>query len=323
MLLSGFALMSLSHQIKRITTLACAYYLVAGWNRRRHLRRGVIRTRSGTRHAGLDIEASLAYIETVWQEYLAWAARPALNGRIVEIGPGDNFGVALMFLANGASELIAIDKFAPERDPVRQAAIYRALCERYCLAQYFEGEPTEATIRNFLYLPGVSAEHYFSNAPRPFDVVISRAVLEHLDDPLAALDDMWANLRSDGLLLHRIDLRDHGMFAGAHPLTFLTIGARVYRAMTSEIGLPNRVLLPVYRDFLRRRGWPVRLGITRLVGVPSEFPALGWEQLPEESRHAALAAVRHIRPKLALSFREMSDEDLAVSGFVLVVEKSQ
>jgi SAM-dependent methyltransferase len=313
--------LSFSSYIKRITPLACAYYLLVGWDRRRRLRRGVIQTRSGTRHAGLTIEASLAYIESVWRDYLAWAGRPTLNGRIVEIGPGDNFGVALMFLANGASEVIAIDKFAPERDPVRQAAIYRALCERYNLAMYFSGEPAETTIRNLTYLPGVSAEQYFDNSPLPFDAVISRAVLEHLDSPLAALDKMWAGLRPGGLMLHRIDLRDHGMFAGAHPLTYLTITARVYRAMTAETGLPNRILLPAYRDFIKRRGWTVRVGITRLVGVPDEFPALEWGEIPEEARRTALAAVRDIRIKLALPFRGMADEDLAVSGFVLVAEK--
>jgi hypothetical protein len=127
---------------------------------------------------------------------------------------------------------------------------------------------------------------------------------------------MWASLRPGGLLLHRIDLRDHGMFAGAHPLAFLTIGSALYRAMTAETGWPNRLLLPAYRNFLNQRGWPGRTGITRLVGVPGEFPAVSWEQLPAEARQQALAQVRAIRPRLAAPFRMM-----AVAGFVLVAEK--
>ncbi|WP_341704117.1 methyltransferase domain-containing protein [Ferrovibrio sp.] len=313
--------MSLTSLVKRILPLACAYYLAAGWARRRRLRSGIIRTRSGNRHAALDVEASLAYIEGVWRDYLAWADRPALTGDLVEIGPGDNFGVALLFLAHGARSVIAIDKFESERDPARQDAIYRALGERHGLAALFDGAPGEAAIRNLTYLPGMPAERFFGPDAPASDAVISRAVLEHLDDPLAALDAMWAGLRPGGILLHRIDLRDHGMFAGAHPLSFLTIGTGLYRAMTAETGWPNRILLPAYRDFLARRGWPARTGITRLAGVAGEFPALAWDDLPAAARQQALACVRKIRPRLAAPFRDLADEDLAVSGFVLVAEK--
>jgi SAM-dependent methyltransferase len=313
--------MSLSQHIKRTVPLACAYYLITGWNRRRQLRRGMVSTKSGMRHAKLSIDESVNYIEGVWRDYLAWSARSALSGRIIEIGPGDNFGVALLFLANGTSEVIAIDKFAPEREPSRQTAVYQALSQRHDMAGLFDGAPSEQAIRNLTYMPGMSAERYFGNAPPPFDAVISRAVLEHLDDPLAALDAMWRGLRPGGLLLHRIDLRDHGMFAGAHPLSFLTVAEWLYSAMTKEIGLPNRILLPAYRDFVGMRGWPGRIGITRLVGVPGDFPALAWEQLPEEARRVSLAAVKHIRPRLAAPFRHIDDRDLAVAGFVLTAEK--
>lgn len=313
--------MSLSQYIKRTIPLACAYYVIAGWKRRRQLRRGVVSTKSGMRHAALNVDQSVAYIESVWHDYLTWSMRPALSGRLVEIGPGDNFGVALLFLANGASDIVAIDKFAPERDPSRQAAVYQALSQKHDMAHLFDGNLSEENIKNLTYMPGMSAERYFGSAPPPFDVVISRAVLEHLDDPLTALDTMWAGLRPGGLLLHRIDLRDHGMFAGAHPLSFLSVNAWLYQAMTKEIGLPNRILLPSYRDFVRARGWPARIGITRLVGVDGDFPALEWGQLPEAARQRALLAVEAIRPRLAEPFRQMTDQDLAVAGFVLVAEK--
>lgn len=311
----------LAKLVKSSRPLACAYYLVQGWWRRRQLRRGNIATRSGSRHADLNLAGSLKYIERVWCDYLIYAGRTSIGGRIVEIGPGDNFGVALLFLKGGAEHVIAIDKFASQRDDERQSAIYRALGERHGLADLFDGPPSEAAIRRLTYLPGMPAERYFTGDVAPYDAVLSRAVLEHLDDPLLALDSMWSRLRPGGLLLHRIDLRDHGMFTGNHPLTFLTIGAGLYRAMTAETGWPNRIMLPVYRDFLKQRGWPARLGITRLVGVSDEFPAMPWEQLPADRRQRALTQVRAVRPKLAAPFRTLADEDLAVAGFVLLAEK--
>lgn len=314
--------MSAAGLIKRSLPLACAYYLYDGWRRRQRLRRGDIGTTSGTRHAALDLEQSLGYIERVWRDYLGWSGRAALKGRIVEIGPGDNFGVALLLLKHGAAEVEAIDKFNPYRDEAAQAAIYRALSDRFDLTQQFDGMIGPDSIRQFIYRPGMPAEEFFT-AAAPFDAALSRAVLEHLDDPLGALDDMWARLRPGGLLLHRIDLRDHGMFAGNHPLTFLTISDGLYAAMTRDTGRPNRVLLPAYRDFLETRGWQARLGITRLAGVAEEFPSLAWEELPERARIQALANVRTIRPRLVSRFAAMADADLAVSGFVLRAEKPE
>ena len=313
--------MSFAATIKRNLPLAYLFYLYDGWRRRRRLRRGNLRTTSGARHADLDLTASLAYIEQVWRDYLAYAGIPHLAGRIVEIGPGDNFGVALHFLQGGAASVVAIDKFLSERNAAQQAAIYGAMIERHGMQALFDGAPQESAIRNFTYLPGMPAERYFTAETPACDAVVSRAVLEHLDDPLAALDAMWARLQPGGRLIHRVDLRDHGMFAGLHPLTFLTIPPWLYRAMAAQTGRPNRVLLPAYRGHLRQRGWPLRLGITRLVGVAGEFAALPWEQLPAEARQQALAHVQSVRSRLAEPFRGMTDQDLAVAGFVLVAEK--
>lgn len=313
--------MSLSSMVKSFLPLACAFYLADGWRRRRRLRRGDLTTRSGARHSGLPLDQSLAYIEQVWRDYLLYSGRSSFHGHIVEIGPGDNFGVALMLLRHGAGSVTAIDKFISERDPDQQATIYSALAERHDMAALFDGAPGGGRIRNFQYLPGMPAEEYFEGGRGGYDAVISRAVLEHLDDPLGALDRMWQGLRPGGILVHRVDLRDHGMFAGRHPLTFLRIPAAIYRGIAAETGRPNRILLPAYRDFLNRQGWPFRIGITRLVGVAGEFPAMTWEGLPAQSREAAVASVRAIRPSLAAQFRPLADPDLAVSGFVVVAEK--
>ena len=57
------------------------------------------------------------------------------------------------------------------------------------------------------------------------------------------------HLRPGGYLLHKIDLRDYGMFTkyGYHPLEFLTVPDFVYRQMVESAGQPNRYLVDYYR----------------------------------------------------------------------------
>src|SRR5688572_3742744 len=108
--------MNLRELAKQSVALTCAYYLFDDWRAKRRWSRGDYDTKSGTRHAQLSLEDSLAYIENIHAGYLAYAARDRFTGRVAEIGPGDNFGVALLLLGNGADEVHAIDRYRPRRD---------------------------------------------------------------------------------------------------------------------------------------------------------------------------------------------------------------
>jgi SAM-dependent methyltransferase len=314
--------MNLRDLVKRSVALSCAYYLFDDWRAGLRWARGDYTTKSGTRHARLDLPASLAYIEKVHTDYLAYAGRDRFTGTVAEIGPGDNFGVALLTLGNGARDVHAIDRYRPRRDPDRQTAIYRALAERHGLIHCFDGPPAEQTLRGLHYHPGCPAEDFFRQTRLQFDAILSRAVLEHLYNPATALSDMLRALRPNGTMVHRIDLRDHGMFAGHHPLTFLTIPETIYRRMTAGSGRPNRVMFPLYRDWLASSGASGSLRITRLVGIDEEVGPAIWDDLGADLTRRACEHVAAMRPYLALPFRNWPDQDLAVSGCVLAVHAS-
>ena len=283
------------------------------------LARGRLATRSGTRHATLTLEESLDYIDRVHADYLAYGGLENICGRVAEIGPGDNFGVVLRMLGAGAREVHTIDRYRPHRDDARQACIHRALAQRHGLGELLgDGGAGAVGIRGLVAHEGAPAETFFRSSGLRFDCIVSRAVLEHLYDPLAALDDMAASLAPGGTMIHRIDFRDHGMFAGHHPLTFLTIPDALYRAMTRGSGRPNRLLLPVWRDWLERSPLTGALKITRLAGVEGEIHPAEWNDIDPSARQTALSMVRAIRPRLAPSIAAFSDQDLAVSGCVLV-----
>ena len=61
----------------------------------------------GATHQRFELEGGLEYIDRVFSDYLTYGSLgPAdLEGaRILELGPGDNLGVALRFAAAGAAE---------------------------------------------------------------------------------------------------------------------------------------------------------------------------------------------------------------------------
>jgi len=304
---------SLARLVRRNRALTCAYYLIDDWRARRRLASGRIETRSGRRHAELDLDASLAYVEGVVDDYLGYAGRDRFAGRLAEIGPGDSLAVTVLTLARGAREAHTVDRYRTIRDPARETAILEGLRARYgCAATLAERIHEHA---------GSPAETFFTRTDLAFDWIVSRAVLEHLYDPIAALDAMATRLAPGGVMVHRIDLRDHGMFEG-HPLTFLTVPDRLYRAMTVGSGRPNRVLAPEYTAWLRRAGMNGGVRVTRLAGVAGTVGPARWDALDAAARREALATVATIRPRLAPRFRALPDEDLAVAGIVLVAERS-
>ncbi len=304
---------ALSRLVRRSIAATCAWYLVDDWRARRRLAAGRIETRSGRRHADLDLDASIDYVERVAADYLAYAGRARFVGRLAEIGPGDSVGVAVMALARGAREVHTVDRYRTVRDGTREAAILAALAQRHGLLV--------ASPCGVVEHAGVAAETFFARTDLTFDWIVSRAVLEHLFDPVAALDAMCARLAPGGVMVHRIDLRDHGMFAGHHPLTFLTVPDWAYQRMTRGAGRPNRMLLPNYRDWLLRSGVSGSIRVTRLVGIEGEVGPAPWDALDHGSRRRALAEVASMRPRLAASLRTIADEDLAVAGIVLVAAK--
>lgn len=316
-------LRSLRTRARRSVFLVCLYHLLADWRAGGRLRRGKIESNSGKRHASLDLDESVRHVRRTYESYLQYAGWERFSGVVAEIGAGDNYGVALLALRDGVQEYHVVDRFQPDRDQGQQNEIYRHLAVQYSLDDLFDGAPSENNIRRLKRHLGEPAETFFRSCDGVFDTIMSIAVLEHLYDPLGALADMFSRLGSNGILVHRVDLRDHGMFSNYHhPLTFLTLGSGLYRRMSRNRGRPNRVRIAGYRACLEGlAAAETSVRITRLVGEDDDFPPSTWNELPAEARARAVDRVRSIRARLAVPFRGMSDEDLAVSGCLLYARR--
>lgn len=288
----------------------------------------------GATHRRFELGQSIAYVRAVFEDYLTYGGleRADLEGkRVLELGPGDSLGVSLQLVAAGAS-VVATDRFVPYRDPEHERRVYTALIECMPEPERRRVEPVVANDFESVVIDGIDLrlleETPIERAPAilgeaEFDLIVSRAVLEHVHDLPTAFDSMDQLLAPGGRMIHKVDLRDHNLFTGGgqHPLTFLTINDRVYGWMGEEsAGLPNRQMLGWYQRKLAELGYEADYLITHLAGVEEELEPL----VPLEGglpRGARLDLVREIRPRLLPRFRGLDDEELAIAGFMIVARK--
>lgn len=327
----------LKNMATKSKTALVAYKIYHNWQFKRRFASGDTESLHGSTHSHIPLADSLAYINTQFEDYLEYGqlTPEALRGkRIFELGFGDNIGVALRFLAAGVAEVVCLDKFYSKRDKEQERQIYLALrdtLEGEELRRFDEavdltsGIETQADKIKCIY--GVDIENAEElKTAEPFDFVISRGAIQDIFEPDAAFSAMDRILKPGGLMLHKIDLSDQGMFReyGMNPLTFLTISDSVYRLMAEGSGKPNRKKMSYYRGFLENLGYDVQLLVTDIIGrggrgdlIPhKEKIALGVDYSDE-----SLSLVKEIRPKLSATFKEMSDEELLVDGIFVIARK--
>jgi SAM-dependent methyltransferase len=321
---------------RKSKNLIIAFKIFHNWQMRRRYASGDAETEHGSTHSRKSLDESLRYIEEQFQDYLTYgklSSEQLLGKKILELGFGDNVGVALRFLSAGAVKVICIDKFCSKRDESREEEIYSALRERLSgeertrfdeAVDLSDGISFNASrisyVRGLGLEPATAALGIQEEA---FDIIVSRAVIEEIYDPSAVFARADKLLAPGGLMLHKIDLSDYGIFTdgGMHPLTFLTIPPSVYRRMASDSGIPNRKLIGYYREQMGELGYDARFLITDTVGYGPHVPHKEASELDQIVFRKALPVIGEIRPKLAPEYRRMTDEELMVRGVFLVARK--
>ncbi len=312
--------------VKRSLLLSSLFYIFYKVCIKIKAKLGNIHSQSGTTHATLDLEQSLNYIQDVFKDYQQVSGRTQFEGCLAECGPGDNVGVALMFLNNGISSVDLPDRFYSLRNAAQQASIYQALCQRYPTIQaLFEDQQnfdeTHMPRLKRYYGDEAAAEQFFDRH-QGYDYIISRSVLEHLDDPLLALKKMVQALKPGGLLIHKVDLRDHEMFTPySHALKFLEVPSWIYQWMVHGTGYPNRVLFHRYRTVLQALNPGCHFYVAGLHGIEHKDYIYPIDAIPEAMKQQSLSYVNAHRQNLAAEFQSIPSEDLMIASFFLVCEK--
>lgn len=228
--------------------------------------------------------------------------------RVLEYGPGDVPGVAMLMVAYGARQVVCVDRFPllqlSEKnvhvledlleglDPVKRARARQCFVDSSRVDSGFDAKHIDYRI-NSRGLSGLMGN---------VDLVYSRAVLEHVNDLRATVEDMTAAMRVGASAIHQVDLKSHGLHRH-NRLDFLTWSSFLWHLMFSNKGVPNRLRVDQYRANVAHSG-------LELV-------------LLEPTTLADDGEVVEIRPHLAKQFREISDQDLRCLGFWLVCRKKK
>jgi len=253
------------------------------------------------------------YFQTCFDDYFQQLGIPetARSGflhdkHLMEYGPGDLPGIALLMIAYGTRQVVCVDRFPMVKMSPKNVRIAEIMLERLpqslraradaCFKR--PGHPGSGFDARFI------AYHVqpigLSGLVDEVDLVISRAVLEHVNDLPATFRDMYAALKPGGIALHLVDLKSHGLHRD-NPLDFLSWPAWLWSLMYSAKGVPNRLRVNAYREAARQSGFEA------IALTPTVF--------------ASETDVRAIRAALAASFKNLSDTDLSCLGFWLVCQK--
>ncbi|MEO7649512.1 MAG: methyltransferase domain-containing protein, partial [Bryobacteraceae bacterium] len=243
---------------------------------------------------------------------------------------GENLGVALRFLSAGARRVVCLEKFVPFQNNAYTRDLYLALREQLPQEQRARfdaavdlSKDVKLNETRLQYLRRGVEEAEVLTQKSSFDFVVSNAVLEEVYDTDAAFAAMDSVLKPGGYSLHKIDLRDYGMFTnqGFHPLEFLTIPDGIYRYMSESVGQPNRRLADYYRNTMARLGYRTTVFTTVVLGRPDLPLHKVTLQKGVDYTDTELDLIRRIRPRLLERYRSLPDEDLLVAGIFLMARK--
>jgi SAM-dependent methyltransferase len=251
------------------------------------------------RHGFMD---STQYVQDVFKTHVERAELTGqLTGKtILEIGPGDGIGTALLAYAHGACAiLIDTGRYAGSN-----IQLYRELAASLA-SEGLRKPPIEhaktvdeiVTACNARYLT-LGLRGWVEVQDASIDLIFSQAVLEHIRRPEfePLLRECRRVLKPGGICSHRIDLADH-LGGCLNNLRFSR--ARWESRLFADSGFyTNRLRYRQLLELFANAGFAVTVtNVDR------------WKALP----------IR--RAQLAPEFRNMPDEELCVSGFDVILLK--
>lgn len=232
--------------------------------------------------------------------FSAWQGRLERRGfdlhgkRILEIGSGRYARVALWMLASGAEHVTLIDPNAQGLAVPR----HWSLLSRDLLKLGLNADDAFARIEI------ISSDISSLPSPSPderVDIVLSNAVLEHVQDPGQVLGQSFNWLKPAGVSCHVVDLRDHNL-GFQYPFEMLTYSADCWRNWLNSPGEfnQNRWRVPDYTWAMEAAG----------------FEEVDYEVIMQDSE-----TLKALTPRMDAEFRSLPSEIACILSIWLIGRK--
>lgn len=225
---------------------------------------------------------------------------------ILEYGPGDLPGVAILFYAWGAEKVYCVDRFPLMIFSNFNVAVLNELLrqlpdkQRQRAVECFinKNNPGSGLANN--HIEYIVSKNGLSGLHSKIDLICSRAVLEHVNNLLATFKDMESALKEGGHAIHKVDLKSHGLHR-TNSLDFLTWPSFMWRLMYSQKGAPNRWRINEYQKLV---------SMTKLD-----------LELIQVVENCDMETVNQVRSHLPNQFKDLSNEELRCLSFWLLLGK--
>lgn len=333
---------SLLTSLKKIRPICIGLIALRSYMDRKKYYSGDISALGGATTVHRPLEESVAYIRASFEDFNRYAElspERVFGKRMVELGPGDNLGIGLLYVAWGAAEYIGMDRFYSTHNVERERDIYLALRKSLSPGEQARFDRAVQLDKGIQFNESIIRYHYGTSAeecdtplePASIDYVLGRGVLQAADIN-KAIPAIHRLLKPGGLTCHKVELRDLGMFShnGYHPLEFLTLTEATYCWMVKGADRPNRRHIHDYRKLLSGLAFSLVIRTACVIdptlpGYPDDYrevlPHKEHLTLGTDFTQASLDLVRNIRPRLDPHFKSLLDEELMAAGIFFTATK--
>ncbi len=218
-----------------------------------------------------DIETAIEYDLNVYDNwsniYKEYTGRELVldNLSVLELGPGDNLGIGLITLFNGAKKYSTLDVnnligksfdlgfYDSFFNYLTQRSICSSETVELLRAQVNKLKRNEPEMLNYSCRSDFDLMEAFKY--ESFDIVFSQAAFEHFNDFNATVEQLSSVVGDDAYLIAEVDLSTHSRFIREiDPLSIYRYPDVIYNLITTSAS-PNRLRPFEYEEILERHGW--------------------------------------------------------------------
>jgi hypothetical protein len=165
---------------------------------------------------------------------------------IIEYGPGDNLITGLAFLASGARSYSFVDRFPRDYNSTSAKKWYYLVKENWKFKWPEDLDVNNFPNKKYSVTPILVPIERF-NSKIKYDLICSNFVGEHVINHYIFVDKCIYNLSKYGKSIHVIDFSGHQINKSGDPLLFLRFPEVIWKLMSSNRGMPNRIRFSEYK----------------------------------------------------------------------------